>query len=151
MLAQCQTGSQQQENSQRQAEPLHQILIITHQEIIWNRYNRYPALFRNRVVNPALIAFIVGNIRYITVRITDFLKDFIYIRLLFFYRQIAVIDGKHNITGRIAKVVIAVLRQLIITQQAIQTLRIKIHRQYIVIAKAHGHRQQALIILAVLI
>ena len=149
MLAQRQTGSQQQENGQRQAEPLHQILIITQQEIIGNSYDRYPALFRNLVVNTALIALVIGDIRYITAGIADFLKNFIYIRLLFFYRQIAVIDGKHNITRRIAKIIIAVLRHLVFGKQTVQALRIKIQRQYIAIAEAHCHSQQAFIIFTV--
>ena len=66
VLAQRQTGSQQQENCQRQAEPMHQLLIITQQEVIRNSYDRYPAFFRNLVVNAALIAIVIGDIRYIT-------------------------------------------------------------------------------------
>ena len=66
VLTQRQTGSQQQENCQRQAEPMHQFLIITQQEVVGNSYDRYPALFRNLVINAAFIAIVVGDIRYIT-------------------------------------------------------------------------------------
>ena len=77
---------------------MHQFLIITQQEVVGNSYDRYPTLFRNLVVNAALIAIVIGDIRYITAGIADFLKNFVYIRLLLFYRQIAVVNGKHDIT-----------------------------------------------------
>ena len=151
-LAQRQAADQQQEYRQRQRKPVHQALIIPQKVSIGYRHNRNPASIRHRIINAALLTIIVGNILHlIRIAAADFLKKLIYIRLLRFNRHIAVINREHDIAVRVAEIIIAMLRQLIIHQQHVEPLGINIHRQHIISTKAHRHRQHALIALAILI
>ena len=144
VLTQRQSSCQQQQDAKRQHKPMQQAFVITQQKVIGNSNNRNPALVRGGIIHAALIAVIISYIRNITrIVIAYFLKNLLHIRLLLFYRQVAVIDRKHDIAIRVTQIIIAVRRQLVICQKRVKTLRINIHCQHIVIAKAYSQGQHA--------
>ena len=57
-------------------------------------------------------------------------KNLVHIGLLLFNAQAPITDSKHNITIRVAQIVIALARQAIIGQKRVKLLRVKVHRQH---------------------